>query len=161
MGRFAEEVAQFAFKAKERMEYAAKKATLDLAKQANTPEFEAGPFGSGLMHYNTGFLHNSLAAAYGHMPSGPSVGPVKNKDGNIVGRNDGKRYKVRDPMGDPDISDKVMGWSLKMPLYVGWTAEYSLYREEEANDRFMADAVMHWDSQFVPEAVQQAKVLFP
>lgn len=141
MSSFAEQIGLFVFKTKERLEATHKQAALSLANAANDPKQR--------MRYRTGFLHNSLNANVGSMPSGPSVGPKMGPGGT---------FTLVDPMGNPDIEGKVMSWTFNAPLFIGWTANYAPKRE--AIDYFLGEQVRIWP-QHVRRAVTKAKVQFP
>ena len=105
-----------------------KTAVQDLANSASTPTAQGGR-----MRVDTGFLRNSIAAAVGHPPHGPSIGPRRTADGLVF----------TDPMGSPSsVSVVLLRWDTKEPLYVGWTASYAKYRE--AYDGFMEAETSQW-----------------
>lgn len=93
----------------------------------------------GRMRVDTGFLRSSIAAALGTMPSGPSV-------------------RGADPMGDAgQVGLMVARWDVKTPLYIGWTANYAIYRE--SYDGFMEAALQNWP-QHVGRAINEARGAF-
>lgn len=125
---FVDEVMTWVNKAEERTTLTAKFAVIRVGEEANKVGAMSGQPGGG-MRWRTGFLHDSLAAQEGAPPSGPSVNPHDHKG-------------VGDPHGNPDISPKVMSWTFKSPMIVGWTASYAVKREDI--DTFMGHQVDDW-----------------
>lgn len=116
-----------------RLDAAAKTAVDAIVEDAQTPVAKGGR-----MRVDTGFLRNSIAAAVGSMPSGPSDPRA-------------------DAQGRGEVGLVVEQWSVRDPLYVGWTANYAVYRE--AYDGFMEGALQNW-AKHVSSAVQEAAKAF-
>lgn len=94
----------------------------------------------GRLPVDTGFLKNSIAAAIGRLPKGPSD-PRTDKE------------------GDPSaVALVIEQWDLKQTLYIGWTAVYA--RKQELNYGFVEAALQKWPD-FVGDAVAEAKRRMP
>lgn len=87
----------------------------------------------GRMPVDTGFLRNSMVAAIGTYPVGPST-------------------PDSDPMGVPptvSIMPTVNQWDLTEPLYIGFSANYA--RQQEAANGFIEAEVQKW-----PQTVRES-----
>lgn len=120
-----------AIKARLRTEAATKTAVQAVARDMNTPIAEGGR-----MPVDTGFLRNSIGAAAGSLPSGPS----SPKD---------------DAQGNPEaVAVALTQWNLDEPFYIGYSAEYA--RIQEARNGFIEGAAQNWPDYF-DAALKRAK----
>ena len=62
-----------------------------------------------------------------------------------------------DAQGRGEVGLIVARWNVRGPLYIGWTANYAVYRE--AYDGFMEGALQSWPKH-VSSAVQEAAKAF-
>lgn len=138
MPTFDEQVAAWARKVEGRIEAVTKQAAQQTFDYAQIPTAQGGR-----MRVDTGFLRNSIVAAVGQIPTGPSEGPYRVKTG----------IQWRDTPGSGDVSAEIASWDIQRPLYVGWSANYARYRE--AYDGFLEGALMRWP-QFCEAAAQRA-----
>lgn len=126
-------------KAMLRTEAVAKTAAQQLADDANEEgPSVANPDGGrgGRMPVHTSFLRNSIAAAVGSIPRGPSDPRT-------------------DKQGDPGaVAVAINSWNLDSPLYVGWTAVYAGVMENRYG--FLEAALQKWPD-YVEAAIAEAK----
>lgn len=129
-GNFYSTVVRFTDKYKRRMDYTAKKATLDVCNDARDPIAMGGR-----MPVDTSNLLHSMAAAIGNIPSGPILG------------NETKT-------GD-DVAAQLIRWKPGTKLFfAGFTANYA--RQMEYRYGYMRGAVMKWEF-YVNRAAEEAK----
>lgn len=132
---FSAQVNEHIRKSKARMEAVVKTAAQAVVNDASTPVAKGGR-----MPVDTGFLRNSLSAAIGTMPQGPS-------DPMVEGQ------------GDLDaVSLVIANMKAGQTLYMGWSAAYS--RPMEARYGFRDAAAQKWQ-QHVNAAVEEAKRRIP
>lgn len=126
-------------RAQERAEAVIKQAIQDVVEDAEVPRAVGGR-----MRVDTGFLRNSIVAAIGKLPVGPSEGPRKTAAG----------VEWRDPIGEgsSSVMSVLAQWRFDQPLYVGWSANYAEYREQY--DGFMQGAVQRWP-EFINSAIRR------
>lgn len=119
-------------KTKARLEAVVKTAANNVATAASVPVAEGGR-----MRVKTGFLRNSIGAAYNTMPTGPS-NSADDEQGNIA-----------------DVAVVIDGWGFERDvLHVGWSANYAKYRE--GYDGFLETEVQNWRGH-VGAAVKEAR----
>lgn len=142
MTTFSAQIDAQILKCKTRLEAVVRTSLQTLVDQANLEgPSVARPDGGrgGRMPVDVGFLMNSIAAAIGSVPSGPS-----------------KRSELK---GDPDAAAIVIAnMKIGETLYIGWTAEYA--RAMEARYGFRDAAAQKWP-QYVAEAVAETKRRIP
>jgi len=92
----------------------------------------------------TGFLRASILGATGTLPTGQSDNPGKVTYGRAVGQ---------------PLAVTLLKWdpNKRVPLYVGWTANYARYME--ARYGFMRGAAEQWDAT-VAKAVKKVERSF-
>lgn len=135
---FTKQLEQFATMADKRVEATLKDATLRVVRDAQrTRDF------GGRMRVKTGFLRASIQAAIGQMPDGPSINPQPNQANAFRKQLDGL-----------PVEAAVLAWDLRLPLFIGWTANYARIREYR--DGFMRGAAERWP-EFVRRATNKAK----
>lgn len=111
-------------------------AAQEMAIDANTPVAKGGR-----LRVDTGFLRNSIAARVGSLPQGPNLKP------------DGYSKPSWDSSA---VTSVIMSMELGQKLYIGWSAEYAIYRENQ--DGFARLAAMSWP-QYVAKATAKIKAL--
>lgn len=114
-----------------------KKSAEKLAEEANTSRFKGGN-----TPVDTSFLINSLYAAIGSVPSGPSVKP--------------KGFSVTN-WDSSQVTVVINGMDLGDTLYLGWTAEYAPYMENRYG--FARLAAQNWKN-IVSETTIEARIAF-
>lgn len=142
MTTFKKQMDAYIAKYKIKLEAVARTAAQNLLDEANAEgPSVANPDGGrgGRLPVDTGFLLNSIAAAVGSMPSGPSV--------------------ASDEMGSPDAAAIVIAkLNLGESLYIGWTANYA----GRMNVRYgFKDAAEQKWQQYVNQAVAEVNRRIP
>lgn len=125
------QIEALAIKARLRTEAATKTAAQAVANEMNTPVAEGGR-----MPVDTGFLRDSIGAAAGSLPVGPSS-------------------PKEDAHGNPEaVAVALAQWNLNEPFYIGYSAEY--VRIQEARNGFIEGAAQNWPEYF-DAALKRAK----
>ncbi len=134
MGKFGNQVDQFARKAEARFRRISQISVQDTISMAQRTTGDGGR-----MRVDTGFLRASIQARLNRMPSGPTRGKKKTE------------YAI-----GTQVSVTLIKWdpNKSTPLFIGWTAGYARHRE--AQDGFLRGAVELWD-QTVFKAVKKVE----
>jgi hypothetical protein len=114
-----------------------KEASQELAIAANNPVGNGGR-----MRVDTGFLRNSIVASLNQIPSGPDVKP------------DNYSKIGWEPT---EVATTINRMKPDDTLYIGWSAEYAAYRENQ--DFFARTAAQNW-SKYVDDAVLRLEMRF-
>ena len=140
MGKFSDQVDEFARTYKKRLRAAGRAAVQDTIKMAQKTRGDGGR-----MPVVTGFLRASIQGALVRMPDGPTtnVGNATHPLGSQVA---GEPVVVTLVKWDPNLS---------VPLFIGWTAVYARHRE--AQDGFLQGAVEKWD-QTIRRAANKVRI---
>ena len=109
-------------------------AAQEMAISANTPTAQGGR-----LRVDTGFLRNSINARVGSLPTGPNIAP--------------EGFNDRD-WNPSSLATVINSWRLGQTLYIGWTANYAGYREN--NDFFARTAAQSWP-EFVNDAANRLR----
>lgn len=136
---FAAEVDEWVKSSKARLTAVFQKALDATAEDMGTPVSRGGN-----LRVDTGFLRASMTAVVGQeMPAGPSINPLRSKDGK------------GDPFGDPNVVHLIIGEATAGDIVsIGFTANYAQYREPQ--DGFVLTAAQRWPM-YVDKAVAEAK----
>lgn len=134
---FSDDVRTATEKYRKRLAYTAKTATLDVCNEARlSGPSVANPDGGkgGRMPIDTGNLRNSMVAAIGSIPSGPTTGN-ENKQGD-------------------EVASQLVRWNPGTSLfYAGFTPKYA--RAMEYRYGFFRGAVLNWHL-YVKKAADEA-----
>lgn len=125
------DIEKFIAKVQKRVDLVIKDAIQQVVLGVTVPKAQGGR-----MPVDTGFLRNSMVAAIGTYPVGPSTPDA-------------------DPMGVPptvSIMPTVNRWDLTDPLYIGFSANYA--RHQEAINGFIEAEVQRWP-QVVRESIDK------
>lgn len=114
-----------------------KDAAQEMAIAANTPVAKGGR-----MRVDTGFLRNSIAASLNSLPSGQNIKPAEYSKQN---------------WSPSSVTVIINRMSIGDKLFIGWTAEYAQYRENQ--DFFARTAAQNWP-QHVQNAVHNMRLRF-
>jgi hypothetical protein len=144
MGKFENQITQFARKYEKRYRAIAKTAvqdTISMAQRVGVSEamkkkaasVAVSVQGGGRMRVDTGFLRASIQAALHGMPRGPTQ-----NEGN-------QKYPVGSQVTGQNVTAVLLQWNPNdgTTFFVGWTANYARYRE--AKDGFLRGAIEKWD----------------
>lgn len=112
-----------------------RQSTQEVVDQAQLPVAKGGK-----MHVDTGFLRASGQMSLTGMPAGPARGELT-EEGS---------YDYDEQM----VVTTLAGFSLGMPVFFGWTADYAKHRE--IFDGFLGSAVQNWPS-IVDKVTRQIK----
>jgi len=120
---FSRQINQHAEKYERRMRQVFGASVEQLAELANTPTARGGR-----MRVDTGFLRSSLQAQRGSMPEGAST-PAS-----------GAQYN----WSVSSVTAELLRWRPDDSLFLGWTANYAIFREYK--DGFRRSAAQKWNS---------------
>jgi hypothetical protein len=124
MAEFDKQVAAAIKKYQRRLRAVAKESVQKTVQIASTVEGDGGR-----MRVKTGFLWHSVAANIGAIPVGESSAPAGTEDNSFTYTGE-------------DVAAALIKWDLKQSLYVGWLANYAIYREYY--DGFVKGATERW-----------------
>lgn len=125
--QFVRDMERIFHKIEDRAEDVMRESVQDLVTHAQTIRARGGS-----MRVDTGFLRASAQGAIGRIPAGPSK-PEK-----------GVKYKNRKKLAGMSPSAAIARWKPfgRVPVVIGWTANYALVRETK--DGFLRKAVQLW-----------------